>query len=125
MRVKMRAALDKSSAELFDLKQGEGGITDIEFMVQYLILREAHAYPRLCRYSDNIRLLQSLENEGLVDAQWRERLAAVYRELRAAHHRNALQEKPGVVAADELMAERAFVSESWRTMMAQKEGQGA
>lgn len=124
MRIKMRTALDKSSNELFDLKQGEGGITDIEFMVQYLILREAHAHPGLSRYSDNIRLLQSLEDEGLVDAQWRERLAGIYRVLRAALHRYALQEKPGMVAADELVAERAIVSEAWRSLMVREDDQG-
>jgi glutamate-ammonia-ligase adenylyltransferase len=123
MRSKMRTALDQSSAELFDLKQGGGGITDIEFMVQYLVLREAHVHPRLSRYSDNIRLLQSLEDEGLVDGQWRERLAGIYRVLRAAHHRYALQEKPGVVAADELVAERAVVSEAWRALMVHEDDQ--
>ena len=121
MRSKIRDALDKSSDEMVDLKQGKGGITDIEFMVQYLILREANSHPALCKFSDNIRLLQSLDEEGLIEPDWRERLAGIYRVLRAAHHRLSLQEKPGLITADELSVERNFVIEAWRTVMGRGE----
>ena len=57
MRAKMRAQLDKSNAERFDLKQGAGGIADIEFLVQYLVLLNAEAHPAVIHYSDNIRQL--------------------------------------------------------------------
>jgi glutamate-ammonia-ligase adenylyltransferase len=117
MRAKMRNALDESSNEFFDLKQGKGGITDIEFMVQYLILREANNHPALCKFSDNTRLLQSLEDEGLIEADWRERVADIYRGLRAAHHRLSLQEKAGLIAVNELNVERNFVIEAWRRVM--------
>ncbi|MEN8214140.1 MAG: bifunctional [glutamate--ammonia ligase]-adenylyl-L-tyrosine phosphorylase/[glutamate--ammonia-ligase] adenylyltransferase [Pseudomonadota bacterium] len=117
MRAKMREALDKSSAEQSDLKQGRGGITDIEFMVQYLILRHAHEHPALGEFSDNIRLLQSLQDEGLVDAEWRERLSGIYRVLRAAIHRLSLQEKPAHVPQDELSEERSIVAGAWKTLM--------
>ena len=60
MREKMRDNLDKSSDDTFDVKQGRGGITDIEFMVQYLLLRYSSDYPTLCHYSDNIRQLEAL-----------------------------------------------------------------
>lgn len=118
MRSKMRNSLDKSSNEMIDLKQGKGGITDIEFMVQYLILREAGGHPALCEFSDNIRQLQSLEDEGLVETDWGERLAGVYRVFRAAHHQLSLQEKPGLVPADIMSMERSIVIEAWRTVMA-------
>ena len=45
---------------LLDVKQDPGGITDIEFLVQYLVLREAYRYPDLVRWSDNIRQLEAL-----------------------------------------------------------------
>src|SRR5690606_10482348 len=45
MRERMRGELDRSSAERFDLKHGRGGLTDLEFLLQYLVLREAHARP--------------------------------------------------------------------------------
>ncbi|MET0654382.1 MAG: bifunctional [glutamate--ammonia ligase]-adenylyl-L-tyrosine phosphorylase/[glutamate--ammonia-ligase] adenylyltransferase, partial [Pseudoxanthomonas sp.] len=41
MRLKMRAELDRSDAARFDLKQGEGGLVDLEFLLQYLVLRDS------------------------------------------------------------------------------------
>jgi glutamate-ammonia-ligase adenylyltransferase len=117
MRSKMRDALDKSSSEIFDLKQGKGGITDIEFLVQYLILREANSHPALCEFSDNIRLLQSLENEGLIKPDCREQISDIYKRLRTALHRLSLQEKPGLIPAHELKQERKFVIRTWQTVM--------
>ena len=117
MREKMRENLDKSSDELFDVKQGHGGITDIEFMVQYLLLRYSSEHPKLCHYSDNIRQLEALEEAQLLDEHLAERLAGIYRVLRAAHHRYSLQEKPAIIAADELGEERRIVREAWDALM--------
>ncbi|MGH8459602.1 MAG: bifunctional [glutamate--ammonia ligase]-adenylyl-L-tyrosine phosphorylase/[glutamate--ammonia-ligase] adenylyltransferase, partial [Nevskiales bacterium] len=61
MRQKMHASLGDRTPGRFDLKHGRGGITDIEFMVQYAVLRDAAAQPELVRYSDNIRQLDGLE----------------------------------------------------------------
>lgn len=120
MRSKMRNSLDKSNSDVFDLKQGKGGITDIEFMVQYLILREANSHPALSIFSDNIRLLQSLGDEGLIEPDWRERLTDIYKALRAAHHRLSLQEKTGLITADEFAVERIFVIGAWERVMKER-----
>jgi glutamate-ammonia-ligase adenylyltransferase len=117
MREKMRETLDKSTDELFDVKQGHGGITDIEFMVQYLLLRYSSDHPTLCHYSDNIRQLEALEEAQLLDEHLAERLAGIYRVLRAAHHRYSLQEKPAIIPADELREERRIVREAWELLM--------
>ena len=117
MREKMRENLDKSSDELFDVKQGHGGITDIEFMVQYLLLRYSSEHPNLCHYSDNIRQLEALEEAQLLDEHLAERLAGIYRVLRAAHHRYSLQEKPAIIQADELAEESRIVREAWELLM--------
>jgi glutamate-ammonia-ligase adenylyltransferase len=117
MREKMRENLDKSNDELFDVKQGHGGITDIEFMVQSLLLRYSSEHPTLCHYSDNIRQLEALEAAQLLDEHLAERLAGIYRVLRAAHHRYSLQEKPAIIPADELMEERRIVREAWELLM--------
>ena len=66
MRERMRAELDAGPAGIFDLKQGRGGIADIEFMVQYKILANAHRYPDLLTYTDNIRQLDGLERSGIL-----------------------------------------------------------
>lgn len=117
MREKMRASLDKSKPGLFDLKQGRGGIADIEFMVQYAVLRWAHRYPDLIDWTDNIRLLDSLARHHLLTGQAADLLANGYRVLRALYHRNALGELPGVIPEAQLEEERKIVSEIWDEMM--------
>lgn len=117
MREKMRTALDKSKAGQFDIKQGSGGIADIEFMVQYSVLRWAHKHPDLLDWTDNIRLLESLARHCLFEGEEAERLAGNYRALRAAYHRKALSELPGLVPEDELVQEREAVRALWQRLM--------
>ncbi len=117
MREKMRASLDKSTSSEFDLKQGQGGIMDIEFMVQFAVLRSAHEHPRLVDWTDNIRLLETLAALDLMEGGAADKLADMYRVFRAGYHRNALRERPGLVAADVLVEERRIVSEMWQEMM--------
>jgi len=90
MRAKMRAELSKETSEVFDLKQGEGGVTDIEFMVQYLVLREAGRHPALIHYSDNIRQLEALAKAGILGVDEDEALAHAYRTYRRRMHRLSL-----------------------------------
>ncbi len=58
MRGRMRAELDRSDAARFDLKQGEGGLVDLEFLLQFLVLRDAHAHPALLAPRDTPGLLR-------------------------------------------------------------------
>ena len=117
MREKMRASLDKSDRQWFDLKQGAGGITDIEFMVQYAVLRWAADKPALTGWTDNIRLLETLAEEGLMPGDEAEALTLAYQRLRGAYHRCVLQEQPGRIAQDELREERGEVERLWRKWM--------
>lgn len=114
MRQKMRKQLDKTSTEQFDLKQGEGGIGDIEFLVQYLVLRNAHREPTLIHYSDNIRQLGTLEAVGILDAGDVAQLQDNYRAYRLRTHRLALDGKKPLVPIEEFVEERAFVASIWR-----------
>jgi glutamate-ammonia-ligase adenylyltransferase len=122
MREKMRANLDKTTDERFDLKQGRGGITDIEFMVQYCVLRWARRYPDLLEWTDNIRLLDTLARHDLLEGRGAEQLANMYRVLRAAYHRYALREQPGLTPATELQEERRLVAEMWEEMLVRSVG---
>lgn len=117
MREKMRAALDKSGAGQFDIKQGAGGIADIEFMVQYAVLRWAAEYPDLLDWTDNIRLLETLARHRLLQDGCAEMLSAIYRALRAAYHRNALGELPGLIQDGQMAEERTIVRELWASLM--------
>ena len=104
MRDKMRAALNQGDTEQFDLKQDLGGVTDIEFIVQYLVLSEAHRSAALTEWSDNIRQLEALGEAGILSPDDSEILATVYRDFRSRMHRCALAGRPR-------LAERSAVAE--------------
>lgn len=67
MRQRMRGELDRGNDAMFDLKQGEGGLVDLEFIVQYLVLRHAAAHPALLGPRATRLLLDVLEAEGILD----------------------------------------------------------
>ncbi|MDG2047625.1 MAG: bifunctional [glutamate--ammonia ligase]-adenylyl-L-tyrosine phosphorylase/[glutamate--ammonia-ligase] adenylyltransferase [Halioglobus sp.] len=102
----------------FHLKQGVGGIVDIEFMVQYAVLAWAHRVPILTRWSDNVRILEALGQEGLFEQQECEALIQAYLSYRSAAHQLALQQQLGVSAADSFMQERTAVSSKWQKLFA-------
>jgi glutamate-ammonia-ligase adenylyltransferase len=97
----------------FDLKQDAGGIVDIEFMVQYAALAWSREHPALLRYTDNIRILEGLEEAGLMAAVDAGLLREAYKAYRSAAHRQALQNDPGVVAGDQFATERREVMRIW------------
>ncbi|SUI18998.1 adenyl-transferase [Salmonella enterica subsp. salamae] len=70
-----------SIAIVFDIKADEGGITDIEFIAQYLVLRYAHEKPKLTRWSDNVRILELLAQNGIMDEQEAQALTVAYTTL--------------------------------------------
>ena len=117
MRHKMREQLDRSDSDQFDLKQGEGGISDIEFIVQYLVLKNANAHPAVIHYSDNIRQLGTLAAaECLPDADVVQ-MQEIYKTYRLRLHRLSLDERPPLAPKMEFASERKFVSAIWaRTM---------
>ena len=117
MRERMRSALDRSADGCFDIKQGHGGIADIEFMVQYSVLRWASRYPDLLQWTDNIRLLETLASHQLLTGGITDLLADAYRSLRAVYHRNALGELPGLIADGDLLEQRRTVAEIWHNLM--------
>jgi glutamate-ammonia-ligase adenylyltransferase len=121
MREKMRSSLDKSDQDRFDLKQGTGGIVDIEFMVQYTVLRWAHEYPDLLVWTDNIRLLETMSRLGLLSDSAAERMMGIYKVLRAAYHRSALQDMPALLESHKLSEERALVQDIWSCLMRKQE----
>ncbi|MDE2365633.1 MAG: bifunctional [glutamate--ammonia ligase]-adenylyl-L-tyrosine phosphorylase/[glutamate--ammonia-ligase] adenylyltransferase, partial [Betaproteobacteria bacterium] len=85
MRQKMLEAHPNSSG-LFDVKHDHGGIVDVEFVVQYLILGYACDYPELTDNAGNIALLKRSEKLGLVHSETAERALNAYREFRRIQH---------------------------------------
>lgn len=117
MRTRMQRQLDRSQTGLFDLKQGRGGIADIEFMVQYGVLAWAHAYPHLLEYPDNIRILEGLAQAGLLAPDESTLLANAYRAYRAAVNHLVLQEQEALVDAGQFDQERTAVQRLWRGLL--------
>src|SRR5690606_18293387 len=83
MRRRMREQLDRSGDAGFDLKQGRGGIADIEFLVQYLALLHAERHPAVIHYPDNIRQLGTLGAAGCLAAEHVAELQAIYRDRKS------------------------------------------
>lgn len=100
----------------FDLKQDAGGIVDIEFMVQYAALAWSEEHPSLVRYTDNIRILDGLQEVGLMPAEDATLLREAYKAYRSAAHRQALQKDAGVIAGDQFVDERRQVMRIWREL---------
>ncbi len=90
MRAKMREAHPNRS-ELFDLKHDAGGMIDIEFIVQFLILLHACDYAQLTADIGNIALLRLCGELDLIDAALAEEVAGAYRQFRKLQHQIRLQ----------------------------------
>jgi [glutamine synthetase] adenylyltransferase / [glutamine synthetase]-adenylyl-L-tyrosine phosphorylase len=124
MRRKMRAQLGsaaKSRAQrlvLFDVKQDAGGIVDIEFMVQYAALAWAFKSPKIIQYTDNIRILEALDEAGLLPADAAAQLIAAYKAYRSTGHRLALQQQEAVLTGENhFILERAQVTHWWNILI--------
>jgi glutamate-ammonia-ligase adenylyltransferase len=118
MRARMRKSLDKSDTAEFDMKQGEGGIGDIEFLVQYLVLTNAAEHLSVIEYSDNIRQLDALAESECIDAATAKQLQATYRDYRQRVHHLLLDERPALVAQSEFAEHRKFVIDTWLLYLA-------
>jgi glutamate-ammonia-ligase adenylyltransferase len=104
MRQKMRDNLGAQSngKTQFQLKQDAGGIVDIEFLVQYLVLAHAKEHPSLLQWTDNVRLLKTLTDLGLLDTQQSYALYQAYICYRSLAHRKALQNQTLLLSPHEL-----------------------
>ena len=117
MREKMRKHLGKDAKDgKFSLKQGSGGIVDIEFMVQFAVLAWSLDHPQLVRWSDTIRILESLAQCGLFSEQDALRLIDAYKRFRSAGHRAQLHNQLAEIALSEFVVEREHVAQQWRKL---------
>jgi glutamate-ammonia-ligase adenylyltransferase len=114
MRQKLRQAQDPAPPGRFDIKQGSGGIVDIEFMVQFLILNHAHRLPDIARWTDNVRLLQALSTHHVIDTDIAFGVRRAYLILRAMAHRLNLKEESAQIEADRIIGLRRLVQRCWR-----------
>ena len=115
MREKVRAA-HSVKAGRFDVKHSPGGMMDVEFAVQYLVLAQAAAHPGLLDNVGNIALLQRAEDAGLLDRGLGHAAADAYRELRRAQHMARLDEQPTHFEPEALAPQSAAVLALWHAV---------
>ena len=116
MREKIYAAHPNRSA-LFDLKHDRGGIIDVEFVVQYLVLGHAHACPELTGNIGNLALLKLAGRMGLIPEAQALAAHEAYREFRRRQHRLRLAgDRYARVARDAVGAQVQAVLDLWRVV---------
>ncbi len=115
MREKVRAA-HPVRAGRFDVKHSPGGMMDVEFAVQYLVLAHSAAHPALQDNAGNIALLQRAEQAGLLGPGIGQAAADAYRELRRVQHLARLDEQPTQVEPPALQAQSAAVQALWHAV---------
>ena len=116
MRRKMRL---EHKSQKDDLKQVEGGVIDLEFCVQALVLADGPAHPELRENKGNHTLLHRAAERGLVDAGIAAAAADAYLAMRRRIHEAALNDEETVrLAGGELEAERAAVRRLWAALFA-------
>ena len=113
MREKMRSTLTQKDSDSFDLKQDRGGMVDIEFLVQFLVLLNAHRFKELVTYPDNVRQIQALSETGIIDEKVAHLLRRIYLVYRATVHRLNLAEKPHTVPEGTFQDLRQHVEKIW------------
>lgn len=115
MRDKVRQARPVPEGR-YDVKHSPGGMMDVEFAVQYLVLAHAATRPELLENTGNIALLQRAEQAGLLPDGVGRGAADAYRELRRAQHVARLDEKPTQFEPEKFETPRAAVLALWQAV---------
>ena len=115
MREKVRAA-HPIKGDHFDVKHSPGGMIDIEFAMQYMVLNNAERHPELTDNAGNIALLERAEVAGLLPAGVGHAAASAYRALRRVQHQARLNEEPTHVLLNELQTERDAGLALWKVV---------
>lgn len=99
----------------FDIKHARGGIVDVEFSVQYLVLAYAARHPQLAENVGNIALLQRAAEAELIDLMLAEKCRSAYRHYRRLQHAQRLNEQQSALdlPSEELQAHLSAVQQLW------------
>ena len=117
MRNKMLNANKSDSNTVFNVKKDVGGIIDIEFLVQFLVLSHAHKFPQICEYTDNVRILESCAEAGLIDSSDASILKEIYLKYRKYLHQVSLQMLSDLAELDKFNNERQVVQKYWASLL--------
>ncbi|PJK07038.1 bifunctional [glutamate--ammonia ligase]-adenylyl-L-tyrosine phosphorylase/[glutamate--ammonia-ligase] adenylyltransferase [Lysobacteraceae bacterium NML71-0210] len=120
MREKMRAELDRSHAAQLDIKQGMGGLVDIEFLLQYLVLLHASRLPALAALRESSQLIAQLGAAALLSAEQTCSLQQAHEVLLETGLRCTLDRKKRMATRDDsaAMGAAAYVEKLWQVLVA-------
>jgi [glutamine synthetase] adenylyltransferase / [glutamine synthetase]-adenylyl-L-tyrosine phosphorylase len=120
MRDKVRAA-HRVPSDRFDVKHSVGGMVDVEFVVQYLVLAHSHAHPEMQPNLGNIKMLHRAEKVGLLPAGMGAASADAYRTLRKIQHRARLDETSTQIEPERVEQEVAAVRALWAHVLGDRQ----
>jgi glutamate-ammonia-ligase adenylyltransferase len=118
MRKKMRDNLAKDTPLMFDLKQGFGGIADIEFITQYLVLAYSKEHHDLSARCANIELFGLFAEFGIITESHSKILAYAYRHLRDTYHRLSLQRQDKLADNQKMKELSGQIQQIWQAVFA-------
>jgi glutamate-ammonia-ligase adenylyltransferase len=127
MRQKMHDGHVNTSG-LFDVKHDAGGMVDVEFIVQFLVLAYSSRFPSLVHNFGNIKLLAMAAEAGLIDQKRAEEVAAIYRRYRRIQHVARLNGSQGVpvrVDSEEIREKSQSVRDLWQEVFSFCGGAGS
>tara|TARA_B110000238_G_C16048978_1_gene405231 strand:+ start:1 stop:1011 length:1011 start_codon:yes stop_codon:yes gene_type:complete len=117
MRDKMRNHLDKSSRRDIDIKQGIGGLVDIEFLAQYLVLKDSNKYANVAKYSDNVSIFNQLYSSDIINNKQQILLTQAYCQLRDQSHRAALQNEDSLLDEHVFQQYAGDIADIWQSFL--------
>lgn len=123
MRQKMQSHLgtkDSSQNHEFHLKQDQGGLVDIEFLAQFMVLAYAHQYPWLATWSDNVRIFETIAQTGIWQQERCKMLTQAYLSLRKKSHELALSEQVAIIGDEHWRQTRELVCQVWNEVIAKR-----
>jgi len=117
MRDRLISQYGNRHPDKFDLKHDPGGLTDIEFLIHYMVLANAFRHPDLAEWNNSIGLLEAFEQKDLIRKRYADILLEAYVSYRKTINKLNLQERPAYVGADDFTDLRSGVREIWDEIM--------
>ena len=114
MRQRMLGEAPSVGKGRFDIKHARGGLQDIEFIVQYLVLNHAHEHADLAAWPDNVRQLEALAAHDVLSQDAADTLTRCYLEYREDLHHRWLAERPSHAPTEKMAERAAAVSSLWQ-----------
>ncbi len=115
--VSMRARIAEAAGRDVDLKRDPGGIVDVEFLVQYLVLAFAGEHEELAVFTDNVRILETAARVGLLAEEEAAALTEAYLALRSEWHRSVLDLPDAARATGVLDRHRDTIRDAWERLL--------